>query len=360
MKKMIAFMLILALTLSLMGCGKEEPAPTVPGWPVVTFPNITVPKETTSAGHSDDGMEAQIEAEVETVLETLYIELEALSEAVDSYHAYAENADSVSEFYQRVLSASEALCLNMRLHSISIAQSILSSGKSVDDMYEDADILYDLIYDDMGDEIYDGIYDGILDDVYDAFYDGALDDQPEDVKYADWSAARSLEYEHWSDARSDTYDHWSDYREDVYDFWSDFRGALWDEDTEDAWEELEDFQKDVEKLAGKQDSAETPPPEEIPPETDSNSVAENGIRPEFKAAMDSYEAFFDEYVAFMKRYTASDNPLSMVSEYTEVMKQYTETMAALQAVDQSALSAEEALYYTEVVLRINQKLLEAV
>ena len=72
------------------------------------------------------------------------------------------------------------------------------------------------------------------------------------------------------------------------------------------------------------------------------------------------EKFFDEYEAFMKAYKESANLLGMITEYTAMMQTYTETMAALQNIDQSALSTEKALYYAEVMLRINQKLLEAV
>ena len=85
---------------------------------------------------------------------------------------------------------------------------------------------------------------------------------------------------------------------------------------------------------------------------------ERGIRPEFKEAMDSFEAFFDEYVAFMKAYMDSNDPLGMMEEYTSMMQQYVETMGELEDIDEEELSEEEALYYAEVVLRINQKLLE--
>ena len=50
----------------------------------------------------------------------------------------------------------------------------------------------------------------------------------------------------------------------------------------------------------------------------------------------------------------------MMNEYTAMMQQYVDTMGKPQSVDQTQLSSEEAAYYAEVVLRINQKLLEAV
>lgn len=92
----------------------------------------------------------------------------------------------------------------------------------------------------------------------------------------------------------------------------------------------------------------------------SGNTATNGIRPEFKAAMDEYEAFFDEYVEFMIAYKEAEDVTSMMGEYTSMMMQYTETMTALEDIDESELSDEEALYYTEVMLRSNQKLLSVI
>ena len=85
----------------------------------------------------------------------------------------------------------------------------------------------------------------------------------------------------------------------------------------------------------------------------------NGMRPEFKEAMDSYEAFFDEYRAFMKKYNSSSDPTSMLSDYMSFMSRYTETMTKLSELSDDEMNSAELLYYTEVMARINQKLLDA-
>lgn len=84
-----------------------------------------------------------------------------------------------------------------------------------------------------------------------------------------------------------------------------------------------------------------------------------GVTPEFKAQMDEYEAFFDEYVEFMQKYAASDNPVALMSEYLDFMQKYTKYMEALDAIDESTLSDADALYFAEVTLRIDEKLLAA-
>lgn len=88
------------------------------------------------------------------------------------------------------------------------------------------------------------------------------------------------------------------------------------------------------------------------------------VSPDFKAAMDSYEAFFDEYVEFMKKYETmldSDNPmaaLTWLSEYTSWLNRYAETMDKLNDIDEDSLSVADYAYYIDVMARINKKLLE--
>lgn len=95
---------------------------------------------------------------------------------------------------------------------------------------------------------------------------------------------------------------------------------------------------------------------EIPQE--SAETSGNGMTfEEFKKYMDDYESFFVSYAEFMKTYDANDT--SMLSQYIEVLSQYNDAMAALDAIDESQLTPEQDAYYTEVMLRISQKLLEA-
>jgi len=99
-------------------------------------------------------------------------------------------------------------------------------------------------------------------------------------------------------------------------------------------------------------------PAQEPADTGANDTdVPAGVTPEFKAQMDEYEAFFDEYVEFMQKYSASDNPVALMSEYLEFMQKYTKAMEALDAIDESTLSDADSLYFAEVTLRIDEKLL---
>lgn len=94
-------------------------------------------------------------------------------------------------------------------------------------------------------------------------------------------------------------------------------------------------------------------------ETEDESSFSDGVTPEFKEAMDSYEAFFDVYCEFMK--TMSDDPTNFdfLLEYADMMTQYADTMEKLDAIDEAELSPADNAYYIEVMARIDVKLLEA-
>ena len=80
------------------------------------------------------------------------------------------------------------------------------------------------------------------------------------------------------------------------------------------------------------------------------------VTQEFKAAMDEYEAFFDEYVAFMNKYSESGNSLSLLADYTSFLSRFTDAMAALDKIGGEDLNTADLKYYTEAMLRINQKI----
>ena len=107
-------------------------------------------------------------------------------------------------------------------------------------------------------------------------------------------------------------------------------------------------------------TSSTEAPVETPeqPEESSPSNLVDGMRPEFKEAMDSYEAFFDEYCDFMEAYNTSGNTAGMLDEYAKFLSQYTDTMEKFDAWEED-LNDTELTYYIQVQNRINQKLLAA-
>lgn len=94
------------------------------------------------------------------------------------------------------------------------------------------------------------------------------------------------------------------------------------------------------------------------PKNDSSANLVDGMRPEFKKAMDEYEEFFDDYVELMKKLEKNPDDLTLVLEYTQFMIQYDKTMKALEDWEDNNLNNKEMNYYITVTNRINKKLLE--
>lgn len=89
----------------------------------------------------------------------------------------------------------------------------------------------------------------------------------------------------------------------------------------------------------------------------SNKV--DGMRTEFKEAMDSYEEFIDEYVAFMKKYSESNGTdLELITDYSKYMSKYAKMVEKFEEWEDDDLNSAEESYYLKVQSRVSKKLLE--
>lgn len=315
-------------------------------------------------------LDETVSTDVDSTISAMKAKYEKIIADINTYEKYLENTDKVEAFYRQICEDTKQLCIRMREYSINYAKAIMASEKPNDDKYKDFEKLYDCIYDDAGDDIYDEIYDGILDDVYDDFYDGILDDAYDNgAPYDEWSDARSDEYDWWSDAHSDVYDEWSDFRSDVYDFWSDMRSELWDDDVDRAEGKIVDFQEDIEKLKNKDSQSNAQVSNEEKSNTTTSENAENkdvhaneelvdGMRPEFKEAMDSYEAFYDEYCDIMKKYAENPSDMELLTNYADMLTKAAEMSEKFEAWEDKEINDTELKYYLDVNNRVTKKLLD--
>lgn len=392
MKKVILILLAAVAAVSLAACNREAPANSATEAPqeeqVEVLPEEPTPEPTPAQAPAADSSQTETAgdpsledlsaAAVEETVSALTAELDTLVADCTTYDAYIENIDRVEAFYARILSDTQALCIRLREYGADYAESVLTSGDPSDEMRDARDELFDVLYDDIGDDIFDEIYDDLLDDLFDAFYDGVISDASDTVTFDEWSDVHSAEYDRWSDTRSDLYDEWSDYRSDIYDLWSDIGSELWDDDVEKALEDVADFREDIEKR--KTDTAAEPAESDVPtasaseeapaeetPAVDSSSSVDasseelvDGMRPDFKAAMDSYESFVDEYCAFMEKYSESDGTdISLLADYASFLAEYADMTSSFEDWDDSDMNDVELAYYLEVQARTSQKLLTA-
>lgn len=82
----------------------------------------------------------------------------------------------------------------------------------------------------------------------------------------------------------------------------------------------------------------------------------NGVDPDLKAFLDSYETYMDEYCEFMENYDASD--ANMMMEYSEMLTKYADFAEKADAYETETMSAADNEYYLEVMTRVNEKLLQ--
>lgn len=100
--------------------------------------------------------------------------------------------------------------------------------------------------------------------------------------------------------------------------------------------------------------------QEFPIEKDTKeSSNSNGLRKEFKDAMDSYEAFYDEYCTFLKKYKANPTDLSLLSQYVTMMQKLADMDALFNKWETSDLNDAEIKYFLEVQARVLKKLANA-
>ena len=104
----------------------------------------------------------------------------------------------------------------------------------------------------------------------------------------------------------------------------------------------------------------SPDEQESEPDRETESAqASDGVDPELKAFLDSYEEFMDEYILFMKKYMDDPgNAVTMLGEYASIMEKYGEFAEAVEKYDEKEMSTADAKYYLEVTNRINQKMLD--
>lgn len=120
---------------------------------------------------------------------------------------------------------------------------------------------------------------------------------------------------------------------------------------------------DIDKPSSSTDNAVTAP---AAPETEkaaeenkaNDTQLVNGMRKDFKEAMDSYEAFMNEYVEFVKKYQSNPNDAKLLADYAKYMSKYTDMCDKFDKWENQNLNATEQVYYIDVQARVSKKLLE--
>lgn len=99
--------------------------------------------------------------------------------------------------------------------------------------------------------------------------------------------------------------------------------------------------------------------EEVDEDEETEEAESDGVTPELKAYLDSYEAFMDEYIDFLVKYTENPDDFTLIAEYAQMQIKYADFAKAIEEYDQDEMSDADLAYYIEVTSRVSQKMLDA-
>ncbi len=361
MKKILSMMMVLMLVLLLAACGGKTADEPVLNDEVKTEADSSGEETKTSKVSYDKNdlnsiltaMEQEYEDASGFITDESVVVFEKIGETYDSYE---KNTSKVTNFYKKSLK--EAIGLYESLQSISSDYFMCVAKNGLEDYdawYDAMDDFYDTWNDGM-DNFYD-IWDDIYEDLYDKC-DELVESGEEQLSYSEYSDVWSDMYEEYSDSWSDMYqqhsDAWNCTYKDYSAVWSGFYN-----DNSNVEELLKEAKGEKQEETSSKTEESTTNDTEKEKDSDSNTELVDGMRPEFKAAMDSYEAFYDEYCEFMKKYKANPTDTKLLTEYSDMMKKLVDMDEAFTEWENSDLNSEELKYYSEVSSRIAQKLLDA-
>ena len=348
MKKILVLLLAITLMLSLAACDIGQ-----------ILDNTKKPDDTQSAKYDYDpndleSMLSFIKSAGKTASDETEAEAEALvAKLGDSYETYSKSKASVTSFYGAMQVRASKLYSTFQTCSIDYFKCVAAQGLDDYDTWDDAlGDFYDEWDDAMG-EYYD-VWDDAIGDVYDKL-DDLISDASDDMDYSEYSDVWSAMYKEHSDAWSAMYELYSDAWSKTYQDYSACWGGFYEGNTDvdailaDATKEEDQGSENEDETQG--NNATTHP--------NGNSDA-SGIRPEFKEAMDAYEAFYDEYCDILKQYYDNPTDMTLLTKYTELMTKAIEMDEAFAKWENEDLNNEELKYYLEVNNRVMQKLVDVV
>ncbi len=374
-KNILAATISLIMVISFVGCSVNEKEQShnesFPSGSSITSSSVTSSLTTIvdSSTNNEPEFISQIPEEIEqkykSVVEKLRQELDnAYAATGDSYESYVKNKQSIKNWYELVASESGELFDYTLRTAVKYYKEIAASkyrenSEAVDKALDD---FYAVIDSKCMDYIYNEVHEKFFDELYEKYYKNVLDDSDVTDNYSDWLNEHTDFYSNWLSASTDFYSDWLDCSSDFFSDWLNVSAGF----------TFDNF--DVDSLIEKApiDSSKNNQPEESSavdksPEESTSNVSEDStsllaaiIRPDVKEAIDSYEEFIDEYCKFMKEYTSSSNPMLMMSEYLDYMQRLSDMSEKFDKIDDSDWTTAETAYYTEVMLRCQNKLLDIV
>ena len=364
MKKILADVLVAACMMSMVACGKQDTtAGTSISEEVSTADISSTPteKEETVTTGATGSLEA-LGIPVVDLLSGLEEEYEVLMTTIVDYDTYVEHKSEIDEFYAKIIGESDKTFGKLTALSLDYFRYIFTEYEDDEKELERAiDDYYDEVYSGILGDYYDDVYSGILSDMYDDIYSEIIGDAYDDVAYREWSESSTDAYRAWSDTSTDVYRLWLNQSSCCYRMWSEASSQYYkgNQDVDDVMEQIMAAKDESEELENTSFEESITGDSAIKESSEETTETEDGVTPEFKELMDSYEEFFNEYVDFINKYknAEAEDMVALMGDYADYMTKYAEMMEKMQKMEKDDLPTQDVAYYVEVTARINQKLL---
>lgn len=366
MEKKLCMLLISLCLVSMSACGNKEASVNSDntlfgGEQSIIDVSGTVPNVFYDRNNPESILNA-IDLEFKSAAQSITDDSTNVFESIgDSYDTYGENKAAVTDFYNNSLKDAKTLYSTIETISVDyfkcIAEQGLAEYKVWDNSMED---FYDVLDDGMEDfyKVWDRIYENLYDKC-----DDLIEDASDTFEYEEYSYVWSEMYHEYSDAWTAMYSAYSDAWDNTYQNYSSVWSGFY-EDNDDVDSILKEAaQKDNKKDLGEGET-DTIDSENIDNKDikndfpDANEELVDGMRPEFKEAMDSYEAFYDEYCDFMKTYSENLSDMNLLARYTDMLTKAAEMSEKFEAWKDNEMNDTEMNYYLDVNNRVTKKLLE--
>ena len=120
---------------------------------------------------------------------------------------------------------------------------------------------------------------------------------------------------------------------------------------------------DTETVVESESETETETETETEPESESESETEpeliDGMRAEFKNAMDAYEKYVDKFAVFMRNYdNGGRGDISLLSDFVKFMSGIETEKTKFAAWQENGLNEAETAYFADVAARTDEILTE--
>lgn len=296
-----------------------------------------------------DTIDAAIKKEYTSRIASLKNEAESLMNELNTYEVYAANDDRVDALYKHIVEEINSLCIEMKEYAVHYVELILESDASASDKSDALDRMYDYAGDNASKAIYNDIYSKLIGDLYDGFLGNTLvlSNVPASASFEEWEYLYDDEWYRYRTIRDYVYFLGDRLEADVYSFKGAIDTALYNGDDERMQEKINQFKASIEvaKQIGEVFVGST------------SDVSE--LRPEFKAAMDEYEAVYDDGCAFLVAYKAAPLNSELLAVCTDVLQRLIKAEIDFASWENKDLSVAEKTYYSEVSDRVSEKLAEA-